>query len=125
MNTIGVGALFAFAGVALGAFGAHALEGKVKPEDLPIWETAVRYHMYHALALMAVGVMQQMSAPLGQSALLNLSAALFSAGIVVFSGSLYLLVMTDRRWLGAVTPLGGLLLLAGWLALAWGVGRIR
>ncbi|MCH7575596.1 MAG: DUF423 domain-containing protein [Candidatus Marinimicrobia bacterium] len=124
MNTIGVGALFAFAGVALGAFGAHALEGKVKPEDLPIWETAVRYHMYHALALMAVGVMQQMSA-LTQSALLTLSAALFSAGIVVFSGSLYLLVMTDRRWLGAVTPLGGLLLLAGWLTLAWGVGRIR
>ena len=124
MNTIGVGALFAFAGVALGAFGAHALEGKVKPEDLPIWETAVRYHMYHALALMAVGVMQQLPA-LSQSALLNLSTALFSAGIVVFSGSLYLLVMTDRRWLGAVTPLGGLLLLAGWLALAWGVGRIR
>ena len=124
MNTIGVGALFAFAGVALGAFGAHALEGKVKPEDLPIWETAVRYHMYHALALMAVGVMQQLPA-LSQSALLTLSAALFSAGIVVFSGSLYLLVMTDRRWLGAVTPLGGLLLLAGWLALAWGVGRIR
>ena len=124
MNTIGVGALFAFAGVALGAFGAHALEGKVKPEDLPIWETAVRYHMYHALALMAVGVMQQMPA-LSQSALLTLSAALFSAGIVVFSGSLYLLVMTDRRWLGAVTPLGGLLLLAGWIALAWGVGRIR
>ena len=124
MNTIGVGALFAFAGVALGAFGAHALEGKVKPEDLPIWETAVRYHMYHALALMAVGVIQQLPA-LSQSALLTLSAALFSAGIVVFSGSLYLLVMTDRRWLGAVTPLGGLLLLAGWLALAWGVGRIR
>ena len=124
MNTIGVGALFAFAGVALGAFGAHALEGKVKPEDLPIWETAVRYHMYHALALMAVGVIQQLPA-LSQSALLTLSAALFSAGIVVFSGSLYLLVMTDRRWLGAVTPLGGLLLLAGWIVLAWGVGRIR
>ncbi|MCH8328209.1 MAG: DUF423 domain-containing protein, partial [Candidatus Marinimicrobia bacterium] len=103
MNVIGAGALFAFVGVALGAFGAHALEGKVKPEDLPIWETAVRYQMYHALALIAVGIMQQMPS-LSQSALFSLSAALFSAGIVLFSGSLYLLVLPDRRCLGPVTP---------------------
>ncbi len=122
MNVIGAGALFAFVGVALGAFGAHALEGKVKPEDLPIWETAVRYQMYHALALIAVGIMQQLPT-LSQSAHLALSAMLFSAGIALFSGSLYLLVLTDRRWLGAITPLGGLLMLAGWLTLAWGAGR--
>lgn len=121
MNTIGVGALFAFVGVALGAFGAHALQGKVQPEDLPIWETAVRYQMYHALAIMMVGIMQQLSA--AQSVWLSKSALLFIGGIILFSGSLYLLVITGRRWLGAITPLGGLLMLAGWIALAWSFGR--
>ena len=122
MNIIVAGALFAFIGVALGAFGAHALQGKVKPEDLPIWETAVRYQIYHALALIMTGILEQLPRYAG-SALLPISGLLFIAGTVVSSGSLYLLVMTDRRWLGAVTPLGGLLLLAGWLVLAWAVSR--
>ena len=122
MNLIWVGALFAFVGVALGAFGTHALQGKVKPEDLPIWETAVRYQLYHALALIAAGIIRQLPQT-PQPDLVAKSGLLFAAGIVVFSGALYLLVFTGRRWLGAVTPLGGLLMLAGWIALAWGAGR--
>ena len=122
MNSIWTGALFAFVGVALGAFGTHALQGKVQPEDWPIWETAVRYQLVHALALIAAGIIQQLPQTL-QPDVVAKSGWLFAAGIFVFSGSLYLLVLTGRRWLGAVTPLGGLLMLAGWIALAWGVGR--
>lgn len=114
-----LGALLAFVAVAAGAFGAHVLEGRLSADDLQIFETAVRYQMYHALALLAVASIG------GQwpGAASAVAGWAFVAGIAVFSGSLYLLVFTHTRWLGAVTPLGGLALLFGWLALAWSVIR--
>lgn len=123
--------LFAFSGVALGAFGAHALQGKVPAERLGAFETGVRYQLYHAFGLFAV-VLVRSIAPLGGrwytlvaggpgGNLPSLLAGwLFVAGIVLFSGSLYLLTVTGVRKWGMVTPLGGLCFLAGWLALAWG-----
>ena len=117
MNWIVIGALTAFVGVAPGAFGSHALQSRVGQDRLPSWETAVRYQMYHALAIIITGLVIEwrgMAAP----RLLGLVPWLFIAGIILFSGSLYLLVLTGKRWLGAVTPLGGLLLFGGWLGLA-------
>lgn len=109
-----LGAIFGLLAVALGAFGAHALSGRVPSEDLEIFETGVRYHMYHALALFAAA----WAAARWPGAWTTASGWLFAAGIVVFAGSLYLLVATGHRWLGAVTPLGGAAFLAGWLLLA-------
>lgn len=114
-----LGAAFAFLGVALGAFGAHGLRGRVSPDDLEIFQTGVRYHMYHALALLAVAWIGTRVPGAG----VGIAGWLFVAGILVFSGSLYLLVLSGIRWLGAITPLGGLALLAGWLILAWSVWR--
>lgn len=108
-----MGCAFALLAVAAGAFGAHALRARLGPEMLAVWETAARYHMYHALALLGVALAAARWPAGGWAA----SAWLFAAGIVVFSGSLYLLALTGARWLGAVTPLGGLCLLAGWIAL--------
>jgi len=105
--------------VALGAFGAHALEARVEPRLLEVFETGVRYHFYHALALIAVVV------AIGrwpQAGLAPLAGWLFVAGIVVFSGSLYLMTFTGARWLGAITPIGGVAFIAGWICLvltAW------
>ncbi len=112
-----LGAGFGALAVMLGAFGAHALKSRVEPDLLQVFETGVRYHMYHALALFAVAWAA------GRWPVTAVSAAgwLFVSGIIVFSGSLYLLVGTGARWLVAVTPLGGLALIAGWLALGWGV----
>ncbi len=101
--------------VAFGAFGAHALRDRLDDYALGVFETAVQYHFYHSLALLAVGVIA-LQQP--QAALLRSSGWLFLLGIVVFSGSLYLLSMTGMRWLGAVTPLGGLSFIAGWACLA-------
>jgi uncharacterized membrane protein YgdD (TMEM256/DUF423 family) len=111
-----IGAVLAGVGVAAGAFGAHGLEGRVTPDRLETFHTAVTYQMYHALALLAVGWAAQ-----GGSALVHGAGYCFVAGIVVFSGSLYLLVLTDTSWLGAVTPIGGTFFLAGWGLFAWGV----
>jgi len=94
--------------VALGAFGAHALKGRLSPEALAVFETGVRYQAYHALALLLLAALR---GP-------DRAAWCFVGGIVLFSGSLYALALTGVRWLGAVTPLGGLLFLAGWLLLA-------
>ena len=105
--------------VALGAFGAHGLRNTLSPEDLVTFETGARYQMYHALALLAVAwAYARWEAPLVQVA-----GWLFVIGIVIFSGSLYALVLSGQRWLGAVTPLGGVALLAAWLVLAWSVFR--
>lgn len=113
------GALLAFAGVAAGAFGAHALRSRLPAESLAVFETGVRYHLVHALALLAVAwICTQWP---GRAA--RASGVLFILGIVLFSGSLYLLVLTGQRGLGAVTPIGGLCLLAGWLALAGSAWR--
>jgi uncharacterized membrane protein YgdD (TMEM256/DUF423 family) len=106
-----LGALFAAAAVALGAFGAHGLRNIVGTRELGWWTTAVHYHMWHALALVALAAL-----PIERR---GLPAAFFAAGILIFSGSLYLIALTGARWLGAVTPIGGLLLIAGWLLLAW------
>jgi uncharacterized membrane protein YgdD (TMEM256/DUF423 family) len=101
--------------VAFGAFGAHALRSRLDEHALGVFQTAVQYHFYHSLALLAVGVIA-LSQP--QTALLRSSGYLFVVGIVVFSGSLYLLSMSGLRWLGAITPLGGLAFIAGWGCLA-------
>lgn len=115
----GVGAVLAMVGVALGAFGAHALRGRLSPEDLSIFETGVRYQMYHALALLFLG----WAWTRWPGTLTSAAGWLFVLGICVFSGSLYLLVLTGQRWLGAVTPLGGLAFLAAWALLAWRILR--
>jgi uncharacterized membrane protein YgdD (TMEM256/DUF423 family) len=109
-----IGTLSAFVGVAAGAFGAHGLKERLSAEMLAVFETGVRYQMYHALALFAAG----WAASRWPGGLTSASGWLFVAGTVIFSGSLYVLSLTGLRWLGAVTPLGGLAFLAGWLCLA-------
>jgi uncharacterized membrane protein YgdD (TMEM256/DUF423 family) len=116
---LALGAVLALVGVALGAFGAHGLRATLSPEDLATFETGVRYQMYHALALLAVAG----AAARWPGSAAPLAGWLFVAGILVFSGSLYVLVLSGQRWLGAVTPLGGLAFLAGWAVLAWAALR--
>ena len=101
--------------VTLGAFGAHALKNRLDDYAMGVFQTAVQYQFYHSLALLAVGVIA-LSHP--QAALLRSSGWLFVLGIVVFSGSLYLLSFSGLRWLGAVTPIGGLAFIAGWACLS-------
>lgn len=110
-----IGSLSGFIGVALGAFGAHALKSRLDPDLLATFEVGVRYQMYHAFALLAVAWAQTR----WPGAVLNASGWLFVAGTLIFSGSLYALSLSGLRWLGAITPIGGLALLAGWLCLAW------
>jgi uncharacterized membrane protein YgdD (TMEM256/DUF423 family) len=107
------GSLSGFLAIAAGAFGAHALRARLAPASLAIFETAVRYQMYHALALLAVA----WASTRWPGALPQWAGWLFVAGTVLFSGSLYLLALTGVRWLGAVTPLGGIAFLAGWICL--------
>jgi len=114
-------ALLMFIAVALGAFGAHALKARLSADMLGVWQTAVQYHAWHALALLAVGLMLRNWPELAP---LQWAGWLFVVGIVLFSGSLYALALTGTRFLGAITPLGGVAFLVGWLALAWGVSRI-
>jgi uncharacterized membrane protein YgdD (TMEM256/DUF423 family) len=110
-----LGAVAGFIGVALGAFAAHGLKSRLDAGLLATFEIGVRYHMYHALALLCVA----WACTRWPGALTNAAGWLFVAGIVVFSGSLYVLALTGVRWLGAITPLGGLAFLAGWICLAW------
>ena len=105
--------------VALGAFGAHGLRAMVTPEMLAVFETGVRYQMYHALGLLAVA----WAITRWPEANLNSAGWAFIVGIVVFSGSLYLLTLTEARWLGAITPIGGLAFLAGWAILVWSLAK--
>jgi uncharacterized membrane protein YgdD (TMEM256/DUF423 family) len=107
------GAVAAFVGVGFGAFGAHGLRGRLAAEMLVVFETGVRYQMYHALAILVTAV------GLGfvDSRLLRLAGWLFTAGILLFSGSLYALALTGVTTLGMVTPIGGLAFLAGWACL--------
>jgi uncharacterized membrane protein YgdD (TMEM256/DUF423 family) len=98
-------------GVVLGAFGAHGLRARLPAEKLASWSTAVEYHLLHAVALLALALWADAT---GRAA--ALPAALFTAGVVLFSGSIYALVLGGPRWLGPVTPLGGLCLIAGWVA---------
>lgn len=107
------GASLAGLAVILGAFGAHGLKSKISPDDLVIFETGVRYHMYHALGLILIGILGFYYS----AEVIQLPAVLLTLGIVLFSGSLYVLVFTGLRWMGAITPLGGVALIAGWLVL--------
>ena len=110
-----IGSVAAFLAVTLGAFGAHGLRGRLSPEMLAVFETGVRYHMYHALAVIMVGlIMGHLS-----GWLIRTAGWCFVAGIVLFSGSLYALALSGVTILGAVTPIGGLAFLAGWACLAW------
>lgn len=112
------GAFVAALAVILGAFGAHALKEKLSPESLQTFETGVRYQFYHAFALLAVGILYKYFA----GKLLQGAGILFICGIVLFSGSLYVLtVVQSIKWIGAVTPLGGLCFITGWVLLAAGV----
>jgi uncharacterized membrane protein YgdD (TMEM256/DUF423 family) len=107
------GAALALFAVAFGAFGAHALKDRLSAESLGIYQTGVQYHMAHALALLLVASLAER---------LRLKAAvgwLFVVGVLIFSGSLYLLAITGQRWFGAITPLGGLCFLAGWAVFAF------
>lgn len=109
------GALLALLGVALGAFGAHGLRKRLGADMLAVLETGVRYQLMHALALLGAGAAGARLAP----GPLQAAGWLFAVGVVVFSGSLYLLALGGPRRLGAVTPLGGMALIAGWACLAW------
>lgn len=106
--------------VALGAFGAHALRGRIDVDALAVWRTAVDYQMWHALALLALASLSTTSSLSRVSAVAVIS---FTCGIVIFSGSLFALALGAPRWLGAITPLGGLAFLLGWLVLGWGFLR--
>jgi uncharacterized membrane protein YgdD (TMEM256/DUF423 family) len=114
-----IGSVSALVGVALGAFAAHALKSRLDVGLLASFEVGVRYQMYHALALLAVG----WACTRWPGALVIASGWLFVAGTLLFSGSLYALSLSGARWLGAITPLGGLAFLAGWLCLAWAAWR--
>ena len=111
---IQISAISGFLAVAFGAFGAHALKQRLSSEMLAIYHTAVEYQFIHTLALLVVGLLIQIW---GKSTPLTVSAIAFSFGIVVFSGSLYLLSLTGIRWLGAITPIGGIAFLIGWASL--------
>lgn len=104
--------------MALGAFGAHGLRARVGPEQISAWQTASHYHLLHSAVLLALALYGAGGRAIGPA------PWLFAAGIALFSGSIYGLVLGGPRWLGPLTPLGGLCLLAGWLSLL-GIGRAR
>ncbi|AJD92425.1 MULTISPECIES: DUF423 domain-containing protein [Jeotgalibacillus] len=116
-----IGAINAFLSVALGAFGAHALEGRVEPKYLDTWNTAVQYQMFHATAILITGVL---IGTLPASGLFGTAGWLFVGGIVFFSGSLYVLSLTGISVLGAITPIGGLLFLGGWVCLIIAIAKV-
>ncbi len=115
-----LGALGGFLSVMLGAFAAHGLRSRLAPEMLAVFQTGVQYQFFHSLALLVTGLL---AVQLGESAGLRWSGVLFLAGILLFSGSLYVLALSGVKWLGAVTPFGGTCFLAGWLVLAISLWR--
>lgn len=118
---IALASMFGFAAVALGAFGAHGLKGKLTPELFAAFTTGVQYHFYHTFALLVVAVLM-LKWPAERW--LSVSAVMFALGILLFSGSLYALALGGPRWLGPITPLGGLSFMVGWLTLMMAAWRI-
>ncbi|GLC87987.1 DUF423 domain-containing protein [Lysinibacillus piscis] len=119
------GALHGLIAVALGAFGAHALKETLDAYSQGIWETAVQYQMFHATGLLVIGLLMSTKL-LGNVKQLNIAGICFNAGIIFFSGSLYVLAVSGIKVLGAITPIGGVLFLAGWLCImiaAWKYAR--
>ena len=116
---IALGAFIAFLSVALGAFGAHAVKNSITPELMRVYQTAVDYQFYHALGLILIGLIYQ----LHQSRLITVAGWLMLTGIVIFSGSLYILSLSGIRWLGAITPIGGTAFIAAWLFLFYALIR--
>jgi len=114
-----IGSALAALAVAVGAFGAHGLKSRVSADDLVIFETGVRYQMYHSLALILLGLIGVNF----QSNIVQLPAILFLAGIIIFSGTLYLIPLTGLRWFGAITPIGGTALILGWIVLIFNLIR--
>jgi uncharacterized membrane protein YgdD (TMEM256/DUF423 family) len=114
-----IGSILAGVSVAAGAFGAHGLKGRIEPQLLEAFTTGAHYMMTHALALLAVawGVNRWPDAGL------ELGGWFITPGVIVFSGSLFLMALTESRWLGAITPIGGVLMIAGWTVLAWRATR--
>lgn len=120
-----LGAINAFVSIGCGAFGAHALAERLTPHLLDIWRTGAQYHLAHALALVLVALVSERLTGTFSDRLVNATGWLFVTGIVVFCGSLYLLAVTDWRWLGAITPLGGLCFLSGWALFALAAVRSK
>lgn len=125
MNWLAVAAFNMALAVMTGAFGAHALKARLSPEALSWWHTAVAYQMWHALGLVALGVLLKLSTPSAMLPVTSIqtSALLLQIGIVIFSGSLYAMALGAPRWFGAITPIGGLAFIAGWLWLAYSFMR--
>lgn len=117
---LALGALNAAIAIALGAFGAHGLKAKVDDYYLGVWNTAAEYHLYHALALLLLGALAKLFSASG----LVTSGWVIAIGTLIFSGSLYLLVLSGQRWLGAITPFGGTILIIGWLMAAWALWKV-
>jgi len=115
-----LGALLGAAAVILGAFGAHALKGRLATDAMAVYRTAVEYHFYHALGIALVG---SVAIRLPDAPMLTAAGWAMLAGVALFSGSLYLLAVTGARWVGMVTPVGGLAFIVGWLLFAWAVWR--
>ena len=115
-----LGSLNAFIAVALGAFGAHGLKSRVAPEMLSVWQTGVQYHLIHALALLLIGILCQM---MPATPLVRYAGWSLQLGILLFSGSLYVLVLSGVKSLGMITPLGGVAFLVGWLLFALAAWR--
>jgi len=117
---LALAAALLFVAVGTGAFGAHALRARLAPDALAIWQTAVQYHFWHGLGLLGAGILL-LHRP--DSAALAIAVALFVAGIVLFSGSLYALALTGTKAFGAATPFGGVAFLGAWAALGWAAWR--
>ena len=120
-----LGASFGGTGVMLGAFGAHALKARLTETALQTWQTAVSYQLVHALALVLIGVWLRTAGEAGAAPvrLLGFAGGAFAVGVLFFSGSLYLLALGGPRWMGPITPVGGLAFIVGWLALV--IGALR
>lgn len=126
MNWLCIAALNLALCIATGAFAAHGLKARLSVEHMAWWQTAVSYHTTHALGLLVIGLLLRFSPALSPTLPtpgLQTSALLLQVGIVIFAGSLYAMALGAPRWFGAITPIGGLAFIAGWLWLAWAVSR--